>query len=446
MFIRSGVIYALANIASSAVPFLLLPLLTRVLSPAEYGSVVAFALMVTLCQTVAGLNVHAAMGVIWFQCPKAEVPAFTATALVVALVSTAVVALLVGFVLMFFPRFIGQISAPWGMLAAVTAGASVVVQCRLVLWQSQNRALSSAALQFCNSLLNVCLSLFAVLGLRLGGEGRNAAFAFSTLVMAGATLVLFAGARELRWAPSSSQRSTLLRFGSPLIVHSLAAVLIGTFDRWSVSIQLDSAALGVYGAGSQLGMVMLILADAFVKTFSPWIYARLQTDTLEDRRVAVGAIYASMPMFIILGIGVGIALQTAAALLLDSRYQYALKVIPWFIAGGMASGVYMCTAVLFFFRGRTARLAGVTLASALVGTPLTWWLVSHLGVNGAAIGFAATQTILALFVTVTAIYSFDDLPWRYPGAALSSWWRTCFALRPTYTPITPIKKIENNSQ
>ena len=429
MFIRSGVIYAVANIASSAVPFLLLPLLTRVLSPAEYGSVVAFALMVTLCQTVAGLNAHAALGVIWFQCPKEEVPAYTATALFVAIMSTILVASFICVVLLFFPHFIGEISAPWGILAAVTAGANVVVQCRLVLWQSQNRALLSAALQFCNSLLNVCLSLVAVLGLELGGVGRNAALAFSALVMAGTSVALFVGARELRWAPTSSQGINLLRFGSPLIVHSLASVLIGTFDRWAVSIQLDSTALGIYGAGSQLGMVMWILADAFVKTFSPWVYTRLRGDTLEDRRVVVGAIYVAMLMFAIIGFSIGVALRTIAELLLDTRYQNALELISWFVVGGVASGFYMCTAALFFFRGRTARLSIVTLISALIGATLTWWLVSQLGVSGAAIGYSSTQAILALFVTITAIYSFGDLPWFEPRAALSAWRRTYFDIR-----------------
>jgi O-antigen/teichoic acid export membrane protein len=153
------------------------------------------------------------------------------------------------------------------------------------------------------------------------------------------------------------------------------------------------------------------------------MYARLRRKTPEDRLVVVGAIYAAMPIITIFGVLVGIALLTTTSLLLDSRYQSAIKVIPWFTAGGVASGVYMCTAGLFFFRGRTARLASVTLTSALFGTPLTWLLVSHLGVNGAAIGFAVTQTILALFVTVTAIYTFDDLPWRDPGEALSAWYR-----------------------
>ncbi len=430
-FLRSGAIYAAANIASAAVPFLLLPLLTRVLGPAEYGSVVAFALLVTLCQSVAGLNAHAAMGVVWFQRPQQEVPAFTGTALVVAVASTALVTLLVGLAFTLFPR-ISDIGAPWAMLAALTAGANVVLQCRLVLWQSQHRALQSAALQLATSALNVGLSLLAVLVFGMGGDGRNAGIATATLTMSLVAVALFARAGELQWAPSAEQRSTLLRFGAPLIVHALAGVLIGTADRWSVSIRLDAAALGVYGAGAQLGMVMYILADAFVKAYSPWLYSRLRGGTAQDSRVAVGAIYAAMPTFVALSLVVGLALHASAVWLLGPRYQTAAAVLPWFMAGGAASGIYMCTSVLFFFHGRTARLASVTLSAALVGLSLTWWLVGRYGATGAAAGFAATQGVLALFTTVVAMRSFE-LPWREIGPALAAWWQASFA-QPRATP------------
>ncbi len=434
-FLRSGAIYAAANIASAAVPFLLLPLLTRVLGPAEYGSVVTFTLLVTLCQTVAGLNAHAAMGVVWFQRPHDEVPGFTATALAMASASTLVVMLAVGLALSVFPQSAG-ITAPWAMLAALTAGANVILQCRLVLWQSQHRALHSALLQFATSALNVGLSLLAVLAFSLGGDGRNASIAAATLIAAAVAVALFARAGELRWTPSAEQRATLLRFGAPLIVHSLAGVLIGTADRWAVSVQLDAAALGIYGAGAQLGMVMAVLADAFVKAYSPWLYEQLRGQQALQRRIAVGAIYAAMPTFVIIAVLAGLALSAAAVWLLGPKYQSAISMLPWFVAGGAASGIYMCTSVLFFFHGRTARLATVTLSSALIGAALTWWLVSRFGAQGAAAGFAATQAVLALLTTATAMRSFD-LPWLPAGPALAAWWHaTCGRSEPVATPNT----------
>jgi NADH-quinone oxidoreductase subunit H len=96
-FLHAGAIYAAANVASAAVPFLLLPLLTRVLAPADYGHIVAFALLVTLCTPFAGLSVHSAVGVAWFNKSRDEIPVFNGMATGLNAVTTAILAPIVAF-------------------------------------------------------------------------------------------------------------------------------------------------------------------------------------------------------------------------------------------------------------------------------------------------------------------------------------------------------------
>lgn len=427
-FLHSGAIYAAANIASAGVPFLLLPLLTRVLGPVEYGHVVSFTLLVTLCLTVAGLNAHAALGVVWFQRPHAEIPAFTGTALAIVIVSTLLVAPLVAGAIWLFPQLGGGLSAAWGAMAALTAGCNVLLQCRLVLWQSQKRPLPSACLQVVASVLNVGLSLVAVLVFGWGGDGRIAGIAGAAILSALIALGLFFASHEVRWAPAREQLRTLIAFGLPLILHTLAGVLLGSADRLAVSIQLDAYALGIYGAGAQLGMVMSILADAFVKAYSPWIYGKLTSAHEGDRHCAVGAIYASMPAFFVLAALVGVTLVWASSALLGPQYRAAAGVLPWFMLGGAFFGVYLSTSGLYFFSGRTALLASVTLSSTVLGAALTWVLVATIGVDGAAMAYALTNGILALVTTLVAMRSYA-LPWSEPRRALTAWSRCVVAAR-----------------
>ncbi|MCE9659477.1 MAG: oligosaccharide flippase family protein [Burkholderiales bacterium] len=423
--LRAGVIYAAANVASAAVPFLLLPLLTRMLDPAEYGHVVAFALLVTLCTTVAGLNAHGALGVAWFKRPHDQMPAFTATALALAAASTASVAVIVASVLAAFPRLGSGISPLWGAVAAITAGSGVILQCRLVLWQSQHKPVMNAVLQFSASVLNVSISLVAVVLLGWGGEGRNGAIALAAFLMACLSIGLFVRSHEVRWAPEREQLTTLALFCLPLVLHTLAGVLLSTADRWMVSVNLGSHALGIYGAGAQLGMVMAILADAFVKAYAPWLYSKLASEAIEDKHCAVGAIYTAIPAFACLAAVCGALLIWASDALLGPQYRAAASVLPWFMLGGAFSGVYFCTSVLFFYSGRTGLLATATLSSAICGTLCTWFLVSTLGVQGAAIGYALTQALLGLVTSSVAFLTFD-LPWRQPARALSVWGRSAF--------------------
>jgi len=65
LFKASG-IYTLSSIINAAIPFLLLPLLTRYLSPEEYGIVSMYALLLSITSVFTGLSVHGAINRAYF--------------------------------------------------------------------------------------------------------------------------------------------------------------------------------------------------------------------------------------------------------------------------------------------------------------------------------------------------------------------------------------------
>lgn len=414
---RAGLIYAAANMASAAIPFALLPLLTRALSPDEYGHVVAFSMLITLAMPFAGLNVHSAVGVAWFHRPAEAMGAYAGTAVALALVTSAMTAAVAAVALKVWPQLGSGLGPLWGVLGAVTAGAMVILQCRLVLWQSQGQAMKSAMLQICASALNVGLSLVGVLLLQWGATGRNLGIAVSAWLSAVAAVFLLAIARDATWHPSRADANDLVRYGMPLIPHVFAGVLIGTADRWIVSAALGASELGIYGAGAQLGMVMTLLADAFVKTLAPWLYGKLASTESDDKLAAVGAVYLSGPAFLVAAVAVGVAMAMFGGLLLGRKFEGAVGLLPWFMLAGAFSGMYMSTSSIFFFHKRTWLLAKTTLATAIVGTAVTTALVNRYGMFGAAIGYVITQMLLALSVTAMAMHTFD-LPWAHATRSL----------------------------
>lgn len=425
--LHAGAIYALANVASAGVPFLLLPLLTRVLTPAQYGDVVNFFLLVTASSAFAGLSVHGAVGVAWFRRRAQEVGQVVGAAVLVAMASTVVVATVSGTVLAWLgPR--APLGPAWGVLAAATAGANVLLQCRLVLWQSQKRPLPMAATQVAASALNVALSLVAVLGLHAAGLGRNAAAGAAALAMAVVALVALRRGGLLTWSVPRQELVVMLGFGLPLVPHALGGILMTLSDRFAVSTMLGAAQLGVYGAAAQLGMAVTILADAFVKAYNPWLYEKLESRRPGDSLCAVGMMYLCLPASLVLAALASVVLVALAGVLLGSAFQEAAHLLPWFAIGGAMTAAYLIVSALFFFSGRTALLSSVTLPCALVGAALTMGLASRFGVTGAAAGYATTQFLLAVSVWLVARRSFD-LPWHPPALAVAAWYRQTFAER-----------------
>lgn len=419
--LKSGFIYLAANVASSAVPFFLLPVLTRALAPEAFGAIVGFSLVATIVAPIAGLNAHGAVGVAWFNRDREHLPSYVGAAVLVAFTSTAVWAAIAAFVVSQTP-IVDAVPAEWAAAAVVMAGAQVVLQMRLVLWQSQKRPMPVATMQFAGSIVHIGLALVAVLVLGLEAPGRNGA------AVVAAVLFAVLGVAALAWDGNLTLRVRrddifgVVRFGGLLVPHALGGALTVTVDRVVVAACLGPDALGTYGAAAQLGAVVAIAADAFGKAYSPWLFERLAADDESERLVAVGAMYALAPLAIPAGGVAAVALTALSSVVLGPEYGAAAELLPWFIVGGVATIIYLLVSPLFFFHDRTARLSSTTLPCAAVGALCTFALARIDGARGAAAGFALTQTLLTTGVWVVAFHTFD-LPWRKPYLALRTCWR-----------------------
>ncbi|MFZ2159106.1 MAG: hypothetical protein WAV72_23700, partial [Bradyrhizobium sp.] len=64
-------------------------------------------------------------------------------------------------------------------------------------------------------------------------------------------------------------------------------------------------------------------------------------------------------------------------------------------------------------------------SSAVLGTLLIWLLAGRFGIEGAAMGYAATQGLLALIATAVASRQYD-LPWGELRRSVAIWFRGTF--------------------
>jgi O-antigen/teichoic acid export membrane protein len=417
--LHAGLVYAVANVLAAAVPFLLLPILTRALTPAQYGQVVSFFILVPVCSAVAGLGLQSAVGVRWLDTSRGDPRSHTATAVLLAFGSTALAATLAATLA---PLVGVELAPALCALAAINAGAMSLQAVRFAVWQSQGRPMPAAMLQVAAALLNMSLSLVAVLVLEGGGTGRIlGASAAVGLIAFFSVVSLYRTACCAR--PTVLDATALLRFGAPLLPHTLAGAVLASADRFAVAGQLGSGPLGVYGAASQLGLIVNVLTDAATKAFAPMMYRMLAEGTPRQRLRLVAVAYLSLPTWVLVALAVWGLLLAAGPWLLGHRYQPALDLAPWFLLGGAIGGVYLNVAGLFFFTSRTEWLGAATLAGCLVALFVAPWAVSSLGTTGGAIAYCAAQATL-LVAAWQLSRRVAPMPWHRPNLALRVLWRS----------------------
>jgi O-antigen/teichoic acid export membrane protein len=409
---KAGAVYTAANVLAAGVPFLLLPVLTRALDPQQYGQVVAFFMLVTVCSSAAGLGLHSAVAVRWLD-QRSEPRRYTGSAVVLAVASTAVTAAAAAIAGSLMDLGIGP---AWCALAALVAGCTTLQGMRFAVWQCTERAMPAATLQVLAATLNIGLSLLAVFVLDLGGAGRILGAVSAGVGIAVLSVYLLTRERALA-SPSRTDVRGLLRFGLPLVPHALGGSLLASADRFAVSASLGAAALGVYGSAYQLGMVINVLGDAVIKAYSPTMYRMLSRNCTRSRLRVVALFYLCIPFWLGGAVLLWLLFEATGPLLLGREYLDAIDLSIWFLCGAAFSAMYLNIAGLFFFTGKTEWISLATVGSALLALALAPWAVEQFGVQGGAFTYLLVQLVLmaAAWALSTRVY---PMPWRRPVLAV----------------------------
>ena len=386
-------IYFGSNVLNAAIPFLLLPILTRVLTPVDYGIISMFGLVTTFFGAFSGLSVHGAVGVRYFQMEKKELGEYVGTCIGILVVSTSVIFL---FILIFgsWLTKVSGVPADWLLVAVVISGWQFLGNIRLSLWQVSEKAKEYGIFQLIQSLLNAAISLFLILIIGMAWEGRVLGQTLSILSFGFIALWRLSRDGLLRY-PSDWRVHAYdaLRFGVPLIPHVIGGLLIVAADRFVIVKLLGIGNVGIYMVALQVGQAIGLITESFNKAYAPWLMRNLLKPSEELRTIIVRWSYLYFLVLIIIAIAFGLFIPTVLGFLVGSRFQQAEKLIIYIAIGSAFGGCYYIVANYIFFTSKTQFIAFVTFFSGLLNILLTYLLVKYNGISGAAQAFMITQGV-----------------------------------------------------
>ncbi|QWB95435.1 oligosaccharide flippase family protein [Mycoplasmatota bacterium] len=231
---KTATIFTGANIISKSIPFLLLPILTRYLTPADYGIVSMFALVVSVLVSLVGVNTHGAIARNYYDKNKKELKIYISSTFVILIYSV----LLISLLFIIIGKLIATlVSLPLIMLwiALAIAIAQYIQSVTLVLWQVQKKAFSYGVYNISKSFINVILSIIFVVVLSFSWQGRIYAQLITALLFIIVSIIVL---KKNKWIGMEIDKCDLkdaLKFGLPLIPHIIGAILITMIDRFFIT-------------------------------------------------------------------------------------------------------------------------------------------------------------------------------------------------------------------
>jgi O-antigen/teichoic acid export membrane protein len=407
---RSSLVYVVAAAVTALIPFAALPLLTRWMGPSEYGIAGTYLALVNLGAVIAGLSSHGVISVVHYRVGAEHVPAHVGACLKV--LGLTAVPLAGALLLCSEPLYrVSGIPPAWSWTIALTAAAQFVVGLGVAVWQARTQALRVGTVQVAMAALWATSSLALVGTFGWGWEGRAAGQILAACMVAALALWLLERDGLLRWrSADNAPLQAALRFGLPLLPHSVAGVAMSSADRLIVSGLAGTEAAGLYFASLQIASVLTVGAAAVNLAWVPWLYRRLAARLPGALDEAVFATYCAFA--VLLGMAALIAvnapwLMTAVA---GARYEAAAASLRWLAPAAALSGMYYFVAGYLFFAGRTGVLSIITVCCAGLQVGLIFLLVPRFGIEGAA---AATLVAMLAYWVATwlAAQRVVPMPW-----------------------------------
>jgi len=412
--VRGVAIYAVANFGVRALNFLLLPIYTRFLTPADYGILSLAETIALVVSIFTGMGIEGGLPRLYYQYvdDRAALRDFLGSVLRFGAANSAgVVALSLLAGPLLFRLFAGNFEVPffpYVALAIGTVACTQMVNYRLALYQAENRPKHYALLATGFFVVTASASLALVAGRRMGAIGMLGGKLVAAIVALAAALLLlrrwFAG--SFRW----SYVREVLALSTPLLPHQFMALGLVAADRFIVARYRDLNEVGIYSLAYTFGMVMSVVTMSLTQAWSP-LYFDVNRQGEAGRRI-VGRIGSGLAIGLIaIAIFGSVIAQDFVRVFLDPRYHGVGPLIPWIIGGYLMHGMFSLLHLALFQAKRTARLWQLSFVAFAGNIILNFLLVPRWGMYGAAWATTAGYVLEAVAVYFYAQHLFP-LPFR----------------------------------
>lgn len=396
-FFKHSGIYAIGNALNRVGAFLLLPIYTRLLSPAEYGTLETLYLLSTVVSGVLGVGIaHATLRFYFDYKEPADRRAVISTNLMASLVIS--VAGVLGVALFADPLaawlFKGQRlgSAIHWMLATIVF--ELASQVSLAYVRAVERSMLFIVVSFVKLVVQVIANSVALMHFNAGVEGMMAGN-FLTVAL-GFAVLSWVTLRECGLRFEWAKLMPVLRYSVPLLWTTLVGIIGGTADRFLLQSLVSLEALGIYALALKLSkLVSDLVGEPINRAYGAFRFTIMERDD-------AGLIQAHLVRYlavVLSAIGLAIVLFAGDALRLIAAPAYwsAARYLPWLVLAAVLQVLVYPLQTGIYYQKKSDQIfyiaLGTSFSGLALGVPLIW-AFDILGACLTVLGVAVVSVVL----------------------------------------------------
>lgn len=410
--LASTATYAGANVLNKAINFLFLPLFTRLLSPFDLGLVASFEAAMGVFSPFVELGASAAIARGYFNKDLGFNFAHYCTS-ALAVICTGFVIISVLFI--FLSDIISNLlSFPQSFILFIplVALSTAIIESAVRIWIVRQKPLSNGLFRISQSIFELFLSIALIALLGYKWQGRILGAGISEIIFCLVAVLFFMRWHLLKLHLNLEYIKDILKYGLPLVVHSLNIWVLFGIDRFFINKMVGISATGIYNVGYTVGSFIAVLGGAYGLAWSPILFENLKKQDAGANKKIVKLTIASFGVILSLTFIFVLIAPFFMKLLVAKEFYGAERYISWVAFGYAFQWMYRILSGYIFYSKKTYFIPIITTVAALTNIVLNYILIKASGVIG-----AAQATFWAYLVSFVLTWIFAQrahaMPWFY---------------------------------
>ncbi len=403
LLVDNFLVYGFANVLNKIIPFLMLPIITRMLTdPSDYAIYDLYSLIVSLGFPLVLLGVYDSMFREYFEKDDEKYKnnvAYTALRIVnISSLTVCIIFILLNgvFSKLFFKSSSYSIII---ILCAIEISISTTSQMALAPMRIQNKRRIYVLSNILTSLLYYAIAIILVY-LNYTYFGLIYANIISSFIV---LIIVWLYSRRFYANGKFDKKIAieLLKVGLPLMPTMLIIWVFNSMDRIMISNIIGTSSLGIYAIGAKVASISTVIYTAFATGWQHFAFTIMKD---KDFNKVIGEIWEVAFYFIsVIFVSVFLFKDLIFNILFKGAYVQGVKVFPYLFLAPLLQILYLILGVQYYVKKKTIYSPIIYSIGAVINLMLNFLLIPKYGIEGAAvatlIGFV-TVLLLNLYTTV----------------------------------------------
>lgn len=406
-------IYTATDMIGKAMSFVLLPFLSFYLPPTELGIATNFTVLTSLVILLAGLAIVNSLPYFFYEQSSEENTLLVSNLIIMCTVLCILMSGLFLIIHHLVTQYL-QLNIYIQLLSIIFVFGSLLSQISLIIMRLENDAKSFAYLQIIQIVLHAVVVVLFVIFLKGGGIGKIYAEVLVFVMVGLAHFCILWRKRYIRFSIDLKWIKKLLRFGVPLLPHSISFWFKSGTDKIFITTFCGLQANGLYSMALSISSLFTMLTNSFFNAYTPYLQKRLvqiESDGLfSEKKKIVKQIYLIYSAFFLVGILAVVGSWLIFKYMIDIKYMPAFKYMPYIILAYFIYTFYNF-AIQFIYKMKKTLIMGViTFTGSLLQMFFSYWFIKYCGLIGAVYSLLIGNLIITIGIVIYS-NSVYKMPW-----------------------------------